>query len=860
MLVQIRSFFILLFIAAQLHNNVKAQNNCPTWEWADNLMVNPGNGIIKMVGDTAGNLYALGSFTTSITFGTVTLTTADTSFYIAKYSKARTWTWGVQFDAQRPGRSFKSTATDIFLLNDSILTVTGNFHTTATFDSISITSSFPSSPNVFVAQLNTQNQKWLWAAQAEGPMRITSYSVVSDTSGNVFVSGLAWQFTPTPTSLSFGSVSLPMDTSMNFIAKLSPNGNWLWAKKVSNSQRLTTLAVSNAGQPVVLGSFTDRLKFANQTVVGPAGIFNYYIAGFDAAGQELWLKTILGNSLFQPLNYRHLAFDDFDNLYVGGTYYSTLFFDLDTLNTSSFGSFIAKLTPNRLWSWVYNVGEVKQSTGTSGIRSFVAKTSNVGDTYLSGMFNGELRFGNDSIKASSLQSKYVTKIDSGGNWQWAGVAYPEQYQNFSAQGPLGISFDLQGNSYIMGKHSQTTHFGYYSVGNQGHYAAKIKPDSLISLKLPKDTLLYCGETYQIKPRTTGVSQLYYSWSPGDGLSDSTAQNPIAKPDTTTTYTVTAYNSNGCISSAQITIRKDSVPWFGAGFPISTSSGGTTFCNNSNFSISGPAYFTSYKWNTGDTSATIFPNKPGTFVLTATDTGSCFRRDSIVIRPPAAITSQSLLLCHNDSVLLKINSTGLDSLRWNNGSNTNQQYVKQAGTYWATVYKNNCVFTDTVEVISFVDTANANFIYSSNFLTVNFKPVSIGIAKGFWTFGDGNFLSRVNATHTYASYGTYEVCYQTTDVCGFTDYKCDSITIAPINLPKLKKPTEFSIYPNPGNGLLNIECSDYGSHQLKLIDLTGKVLLEKKLKNNTHWEVNLSHLPQGCYFIKVDNQTKTFVKN
>ncbi len=852
--------FLFLFLLIASSASLLAQNDCPVWEWADDLQVNPGNGIIKMVGDTAGNLYALGSFTNSITFGAVTLTSSDTSFYIAKYSKARTWTWGVQFETQRPGRSFKSTATDIFLHNDSILTVTGNFFTTATFDTISVTSAFPTSPNIFVAQLNTQNQEWQWAAKAEGPMRITSYSVVSDTSGTIFISGLAWQFTPTPASLSFGSVTLPMDTSMNFIAKLSSNGNWIWAKEVSHSQRLTSLAVNNAGQPVVMGTFTDRIKFANQTATGPTGVFNYYIAGFDGAGQELWLKTIEGNSNFPPFNYRHLGFDDNNNLYVSGSNNSSLIFDLDTLKANSFGGFIAKLKPNRQWNWVHNIGEVKQSTGTSGIRSFLGKTSNIGDTYLSGMFNGELRFGNDSINSGSLLSLVVSKIDSGGNWQWAGVAYPDRYQNFSAQGPVGISFDLQGNSYIMGKHSQTTHFGYYSVRNQGHFAAKIKPDSLISLKLPKDTLLYCGESYQIKPRTTGVGQLYYTWSPGAGLSDSTAQNPIAKPDSTTTYTVSAYNGNGCVGTASITIRKDSVPWFGAGFPITTSSGGTTFCNNSTFSISGPAYFTTYNWSTGDTSATIVLKKPGTYILTATDTGGCFRRDSIEIRPPSAITSQSFLLCHNDSVLLKINSTGLDSLRWNNGSSANQRYVNQAGPYWATVYKNNCVYTDTVEVIAFNDTANAGFTVSNSGLTANFQPISIGIAKGFWTFGDGNSLNGITATHTYASYGTYEVCYQTTDVCGFTDYQCDSITIAPIGLPEIKKQPLFSIYPNPTNGILNIESDEKANHTLKIVDLTGKVLIDRTLENDLHWEINLSHLPQGYYFIRIDNHTRTFVKN
>ncbi len=851
----------LLFLTLSLWGlSASAQNNCPTWEWADDLMVNPGNGIIKMVGDTAGNLYAMGSFTGSITFGAVTLTTTDTSFYIAKYSKSRTWTWGVQFEAQRPGRVFRSSPVDMHLLHDTLLTITGNFFTTAIFDTITLTSGFPNTSNVFVAQLNVQNQQWRWATKAEAAISITAHSVIADNVGNAFITGLAWQFNPTTTTLNFGSIPFNLDSNMVFIASLSANGSWQWIKKVSRSARTSSVAVNNAGEPVVMGTFSSRINFANQTVVNPGNNFSYYLAGFSSTGQELWLKTIRCNSNIPPLNYRHIAYDDFNNLYVGGPYSNSLYFDQDTLNSNLTGNFIAKLNPNKQWSWTRNVGEAKPGSGIIGLRSFLGKTSDVGETYITGMFNGELKIGNDSIKSGSLLSLLVSKIDSAGDWQWAGVAYPDRYQNFSAQGPVGISFDLIDNTYIMGRHSQTTYFGYYSVANQGHYAAKIKPDSLINLKLPKDTLLYCGQSFEIKPRTTGVGQLYYSWSPGYGLNDSTVQNPVASPDTTTTYTVVAYNGNGCSTSGQITIRKDSVPWFGAGFQFTTSTGGTTFCSNSGLSISGPSYFTTYHWNTGDTSATIVLKKPGTYILTATDTGGCYRKDSIVIRPPASIISQNLLLCHNDSVLLNMSSTNIDSLIWYDGSTINQKYVDQAGTYWVTIYKNNCVFTDSIEVIPFSDTANASFTYTNNGLTATFKPVSIGIAKGFWNFGDGNVMNGITAIHTYASYGTYQVCYQTTDVCGFTDYKCDSITIAPISLPELKKPTEFSIYPNPGNGLLNIECTDYGSHQLKLIDLSGKVLLEKKLNNNTHWEINLSHLPQGCYFIRINNQTKTFVKN
>ena len=45
----------------------------------------------------------------------------------------------------------------------------------------------------------------------------------------------------------------------------------------------------------------------------------------------------------------------------------------------------------------------------------------------------------------------------------------------------------------------------------------------------------------------------YLWTPADGLSDDTAQNPIATPDATTVYTLTVTDSNGCTATDDVTV-------------------------------------------------------------------------------------------------------------------------------------------------------------------------------------------------------------------------------------------------------------------------------------------------------------------
>lgn len=53
-------------------------------------------------------------------------------------------------------------------------------------------------------------------------------------------------------------------------------------------------------------------------------------------------------------------------------------------------------------------------------------------------------------------------------------------------------------------------------------------------------------------------QIYYSWSPITGLSCADCPDPIASPDTTTTYVLTAYDSYGCEVTDTITFFVDDV--------------------------------------------------------------------------------------------------------------------------------------------------------------------------------------------------------------------------------------------------------------------------------------------------------------
>ena len=75
----------------------------------------------------------------------------------------------------------------------------------------------------------------------------------------------------------------------------------------------------------------------------------------------------------------------------------------------------------------------------------------------------------------------------------------------------------------------------------------------------------------------------------------------------------------------------------------------------------------------------------------------------------------------------------------------------------------------------------DFSYSSSVKTANFtnftKCGSNNAAKSYqWSFGDSTFSTQKNPTHTYANFGTYNVCLETTDSLDVKQLTCKFIYV------------------------------------------------------------------------------------
>ncbi|MEP7218145.1 MAG: hypothetical protein ABI876_04470, partial [Bacteroidota bacterium] len=163
----------------------------------------------------------------------------------------------------------------------------------------------------------------------------------------------------------------------------------------------------------------------------------------------------------------------------------------------------------------------------------------------------------------------------------------------------------------------------------------------------------------------------FIWTPTTGLSCADCPDPVAAPDSTTTYEVISINSDGSRSRDSITVTLLNPPIAHAGPNVTIDSGKTTRLSASGGTI--------YQWKpaTGLSCANCpdpiaAPDSTTTYFLLVTDSSGCWARDSltVTVRPPTGIiidppfllsAGRDTAICRGDSIILSA-SGGID-YRW-----------------------------------------------------------------------------------------------------------------------------------------------------------------------------------------------------
>ena len=218
--------------------------------------------------------------------------------------------------------------------------------------------------------------------------------------------------------------------------------------------------------------------------------------------------------------------------------------------------------------------------------------------------------------------------------------------------------------------------------------------------------------------TCGVTIASWAWDFGDGQT-STAQNPSHIYAATGTYSVTLTTTDNLGNSLPKNI---SVTVTATGMPIVNLGADTTICSIDALTLDAGNPGSTYAWESGETTQTLYVDFPGTYSVIVTSPSGCVVKDT-----------------------LEVNM--LPSL-----------YADFSFTQSGTCLPINVAFTD------------------------NSIICGVTIDSWSWDFGDGNLSSAQNPTHDYMANGTYNVTLSITDNLGNTLSKITPVTIAGLVTP------------------------------------------------------------------------------
>ena len=123
----------------------------------------------------------------------------------------------------------------------------------------------------------------------------------------------------------------------------------------------------------------------------------------------------------------------------------------------------------------------------------------------------------------------------------------------------------------------------------------------------------------------------------------------------------------------------------------------------------------------------------------------------------------------------------------------------------------------------------------------------------WTFEGGTpstYLGQTPPPIQYNTFGLYDVTLTVSNIAGHhTLVKNDYIDVGWVGIDEAGESLQFSIYPNPGNGIFSVVVKSEGPFMIRLLNTLGEVIMESQ----THQLVNTfnqSKLAPGVYLIQV----------
>jgi len=308
---------------------------------------------------------------------------------------------------------------------------------------------------LFVTKLNPEGSL-IWASHISATSRIYPRSVRCTPEGEAYILGF---FDDTA---HFGQEIILVDTSVgnvNFLAKLNPDGNFVWAKIIYPSPDFEAYDMEIDPEENIYITGFNHCKYM---IVGPDTIFGNKsgwklpLIQYDSAGTPVWGIMTDNSTLARGTG---LDFDPEGNIIIAGDFKGLkLYYGQDSIVPDQTEDLLlASITPGVDFNWVKLWGY----DGSLYLYDMVVDTA--GDIYTTGKIKGDFFFSEDTINIPDFYEQFgLFRFSPEGEYEWhlASTSVSNYFANANGH---DICLDDQGNLFLSGIFNQIIEIGDFTL-------------------------------------------------------------------------------------------------------------------------------------------------------------------------------------------------------------------------------------------------------------------------------------------------------------------------------------------------------------------------------------------------------------
>lgn len=385
------SVFFLVLVACTF-NKLWAQT-----QWITHIGGNEGDVATATTSDLFGNIYTIGTFSGTASFGIYNITAVGKGDVFV--TKASASTGEIEW-VKQIGAGNEDNGNAIVCDPSGNVYCTGRFSGSINLGTTTLTSN--GANDAFLIKLNALTGSVLWAKQMGGSGADGGLSITSDPSGIIYSCGY-FQGTA-----NFGTTTLtPSGVNLNmYLLRTDPgSGNTVWAKGFGNSgyTYATGVFCDQAGSIFMTGHFESVLIMSPHTLTS-VQYQDIFISKHSAiSGSALWAISMGGSGTD---NGNAITVGAAGDVYCTGRFEGEAVFGTTTLTSAGSADIFVSKHSNASGM----ITMVKQLGAGGYEQANAIALDNQGKIYITGQYNGIVDFGDFNLSSAGNSDAFIVKM------------------------------------------------------------------------------------------------------------------------------------------------------------------------------------------------------------------------------------------------------------------------------------------------------------------------------------------------------------------------------------------------------------------------------------------------------------------